>query len=49
MFMAKTNIKVRIEKFYEDSCVMYVIIYTNDITVSGHCVYCLVSRINILL
>ena len=31
MFMAKTNIKVRTGKCLEDSCVRYVIIYTNDI------------------
>ena len=28
---------------------IYVIIYTNDIMVLGHRVYCLVSRVNILL
>ena len=27
----------------------YVIIYTNDRTVQGHRVYCLVTRVNILL
>ena len=27
----------------------YVIIYTNEITIQGHPIYCLVSRVNILL
>ena len=27
----------------------YVIIYTNNITIQGHHIYCLVSRINIFL
>ena len=49
MFMAKMNIKVRIGKCKEDSCVTYVILYTNDITIQGHHVHCLVSRVNILL
>ena len=47
--MAKTNLKVRTKKCYEDSCVRYVIIYTNDKTVQGHCIYCFVSIVNILL
>ena len=47
--MSKTNIKVRIGKCFKESFVMYVIIYTNDRTVHGHHVYCLVSRVNILL
>ena len=47
--MAKTNIKVRTRICKEDSCVRYVIIYTNDRTIQGNRVYCLVSRVNILL
>ena len=34
--------------FEEDSCASYVIVYTNDKTVQGHCVYCLVSKVNIV-
>ena len=47
--MAKTNIKVRTGKCSEDSCVTYVILYTNDRTFQGHRVYRLVSRVSILL
>ena len=49
MFMAKMIIKVRTGKCKEDSCVAYVILYTNGRTVQGHRVYCLVSRVNIFL
>ena len=45
--MAKMDIKVRTEMCLEDSCVRYVIVYTNDIIVQGHRVYCLASRVNI--
>ena len=47
--MAKMNIKMITGKCLEDSCVRYVIIYTNDRTIQGHHVYCLVSRVNIIL
>ena len=47
--MAKTNIKVRTGKCQKDSFVRYVIIYLKDRTIQGHHVYCLVSRVNILL
>ena len=40
---------MRTEMCYEDSCVEYVIVYTNDRIVQGHRVYCLVNRVNILL
>ena len=43
MSMAKMDIKVRIEMCLEDSCVEYVIIFTNGRTVQGHRVYYLVS------
>ena len=33
----------------ENSCVRYVIVYTNDRTIQGHNVYCLVSRVNIFV
>ena len=33
----------------EDSCVEYVIIYTNGRTIQGHRIYCLVSRVNIFV
>ena len=49
MSMAKMDIKVRTEMCLEDSCVRYIIIYTNDRTVKGHHVHCLVSRANIFL
>ena len=45
--MAKMDIKVRIEMCLEDSCVRYVIVYTNGRIVQGHRVYCLASRVNI--
>ena len=45
--MAKMDIKVRTEMCLEDSCVRYVIVYTNDRIVQGHRVYCLASRVNI--
>ena len=45
--MAKMDIKVRTELCLEDSCVRYVIVYTNDRIVQGHRVYCLASRVNI--
>ena len=45
--MAKLDIKVRIGMCLEDSCVRYVIVYTNGIIVQGHRVYCLASRVNI--
>ena len=48
MSMAKLDIKVRIEMCLEDSCVRYVIVYTNGRIVQGHRVYCLASRVNIL-
>ena len=44
--MAKMDIKVRNEPCLEDSCVRYVIVYTNCIIVQGHRVYCLTSRVN---
>ena len=47
--MAKMNLKVRTRKCQENSCVRYVIIYTNDKMVQRHRVYCLVSRVNIFL
>ena len=47
--MVIMDIKVKTKMCYEDSCVRYVIIYTNSITVQGHHIYCLVSRINIFL
>ena len=47
--MAKTNIKVGTGRCLEDSYVRYVIIYTNDRTVQGHCVYYLVSGVNMNL
>ena len=47
--MAKMDIKVRTELCLEDSCVRYVIVYTNDRIVQGHRVYCLASRVNIFL
>ena len=47
--MAKMDIKVRTELCLEDSCVRYVIVYTNGRIVQGHRVYCLVSRVNIYL
>ena len=47
--MGKMDIKVRTEMRYEDSCIKYVIVYTNDIIVQGQLLYCLVSRVNILL
>ena len=49
MSMAKMDIKVRTELCLEDSCVRYVIVYTNDRIIQGHCVYCLASRVNIFL
>ena len=45
--MAKMDIKVRTELCLEDSCVRYVIVYTNDRIVQGHRAYCLASRVNI--
>ena len=45
--MAKLDIKVRTEMCLEDSCVTYVIVYTNGRIVQGHRVYCLASRVNI--
>ena len=33
----------------EDSCVEYVIVYTNRRTIQGRHVYCLVSKVNIFL
>ena len=45
--MAKLDIKVRTEMCLEDSCVRYVIVYTNGRIVQEHCVYCLTSRVNI--
>ena len=45
--MAKMDIKVRTELCLEDSCVRYVIVYTNGRIVQGHRVYCLASRVNI--
>ena len=45
--MAITNITVRTEICQGDSCVRYVIVYTNDRTVQGHHIYCLVSKVNI--
>ena len=45
--MAKMDIKVRTEMCLEDSCVRYVIVYTNGRIVQGHRVYCLASRVNI--
>ena len=47
MSMAKMDIKVRTEMCLEDSCVRYVIVYTNGRIVQGHRVYCLASRVNI--
>ena len=47
--MAKMDIKVRTELCLEDSCVRYVIVYTNGRIVQGHRVYCLASRVNIFL
>ena len=47
--MAKMDIKVRTELCLEDSCVRYVIVYTNGKIVQGHRVYCLASRVNIFL
>ena len=47
MSIAKLDIKVRTKMCLEDSSVRYVIVYTNGIIVQGHCVYCLVSRVNI--
>ena len=45
--MAKMDIKVRTELCLENSCVRYVIVYTNGRIVQGHRVYCLASRVNI--
>ena len=45
--MAKMDIKVRTGLCLEDSCVRYVIVYTNGRIVQGHRVYCLASRVNI--
>ena len=45
--MAKMGIKVRTEMCLEDSCVRYVIVYTNGRIVQRHRVYCLASRVNI--
>ena len=45
--MAKMDIKVRTELCFEDSCVRYVIVYTNGRIVQGHRVYCLANRVNI--
>ena len=45
--MAKMDIKVRTELCLEDSCVRYVIVYTNSRIVQGHRVYCLANRVNI--
>ena len=47
MSIAKMDIKVRTEMCLEDSCVRYVIVYTNVRIVQGHRVYCLASRVNI--
>ena len=47
MSMAKMDIKVRTELCLEDSCVRYVIVYTNGRIVQGHRVYYLASRVNI--
>ena len=47
--MAKMDIKVRNELCLEDSCVRYVIVYTNGRIVQGHRVNCLASRVNIFL
>ena len=45
--MAKLDIKVRTEMCFEDSCLRYVIVYTNGIIVQGHRVNCFASRVNI--
>ena len=45
--MAKMDIKVRTEMHLKDSCVRYVIVYTNGKIVQGHRVYCFASRVNI--
>ena len=45
--MAITNITVRTEMCNKDSCVRYVIVYTNGRTIQGYRVYCLVSKVNI--
>ena len=45
--MAKLDIKVRTEMCLEDSCVRYVIVYTNGRIVQGHRVYCFSSRVKI--
>ena len=47
LFMAKIDIKVVTKMYYEDSCVKYVIVYTNGRTIQGHHVSCLGSRVNI--
>ena len=44
--MAKLDIKVGTKMCLEDSCVRYVIIYTNGRIVQGHRVYCLASRVD---
>ena len=48
MSMAKMDITVRTELCQEDSCVRYIIVYTNDRTVQRHHVYWSVSKVNIL-
>ena len=45
--LVEMDIKVRTEMCLEDSCVRYVIVYTNGRIVQGHRVYCLASRVNI--
>ena len=40
---------MRTELCLEDSCVRYVIVYTNGRIVQGHRVYYLASRVNIFL
>ena len=45
--MTKFDIKARTKMCFEDSCVRYVIVYTNDKIVKGHRVYYLASKVNI--
>ena len=47
MFMTIANRTVRTGMCQEDFFVRYIIIYTNDRTVQGHRVYCIVSKVNI--
>ena len=47
--MAIMDIKVKTKMCLDDSCVRYVIVYTNRRTIKGHYIYCLVSKVNIFL